>query len=233
MLQQLLRPKMLLRHISKKIMDGWQKLLDWVNTEWKFYNFCITQILRGINFGDSRCAKSAILRHLEALHSDCYEFLHFVGAEIWQINKIQRTAVSEPLDSPKLISRKIWMIGKSWYFHTVLKKTTFFGRIISDFRFRKIILFTFQFSMIVSAIPAMDVSTWTTIPTMDFLTLLMPWMKSMLTHTILTCPELIFGPYLQLLQLNAESVSPMGRIATLESKYLKLVQGGPFEKVQK
>ena len=33
--------------------------------------------------------------------------------------EIAKTAVLELLDSPKLISRKIWMIGKSWNFHTV------------------------------------------------------------------------------------------------------------------
>ena len=46
----------------------------------KFHNFSITQILREINFGDSRSAKSAI-----------YEFLHFLEAEIYQINKILST----------------------------------------------------------------------------------------------------------------------------------------------
>ena len=34
----------------------------------KFQNFSITQILREINFGDSKSAKSAILTHLEALN---------------------------------------------------------------------------------------------------------------------------------------------------------------------
>ena len=36
--------------------------------EWKFSSFSITQILREINFEDSRIAKSAILRHLETLN---------------------------------------------------------------------------------------------------------------------------------------------------------------------
>ena len=35
-------------------------------TVWKFHDFSITQILREINFGDSRRWKSAILTHLEA-----------------------------------------------------------------------------------------------------------------------------------------------------------------------
>ena len=52
-------------------------------------DFSITQILREINFGDSRSAKSAILTHLEGLNFDFYAFLHFLRAEIHQMNKIQ------------------------------------------------------------------------------------------------------------------------------------------------
>ena len=55
---------------------------------WKFHDFSITQILREIKFGDLRSANSAILTHLEALNSDIYDFLHFLNAEIHQINKI-------------------------------------------------------------------------------------------------------------------------------------------------
>ena len=46
----------------------------WPSTVWKFQDFCITEILREINFGDSRSAISAILTYLEALNSDFYEF---------------------------------------------------------------------------------------------------------------------------------------------------------------
>ena len=42
----------------------------WVTKMWKFHDFSITQILREINFGDSRGAKSAISTHLEALNFD-------------------------------------------------------------------------------------------------------------------------------------------------------------------
>ena len=55
---------------------------------WKFQNFAIIQILREINFGDFTSAKSAILTHLEALNNDIYEILHFLKAEIHQINII-------------------------------------------------------------------------------------------------------------------------------------------------
>ena len=57
------------------------------STVWKFHDFSITQILREINFGDSRSAKSAILPHLQALNFDCLEFLHFLKAKIYQIYK--------------------------------------------------------------------------------------------------------------------------------------------------
>ena len=55
---------------------------------WKFDDFYITQILREINFEDSRNAKTAILTHLEAQNFDFYEFLHFFMAEIYQMNKM-------------------------------------------------------------------------------------------------------------------------------------------------
>ena len=38
-------------------------------------NFSTTQILREINFGDSRSAEFAILTHLEALNFDFHAFL--------------------------------------------------------------------------------------------------------------------------------------------------------------
>ena len=44
------------------------------HTVWKFHYFSITKILRKINFGDFRSAKSAILTHLEALNFEVYEF---------------------------------------------------------------------------------------------------------------------------------------------------------------
>ena len=55
----------------------------------KFHDFSITQILREINFGNFRSAKSAILTHLEALTFDVYEFLYSLKAKIFQINITQ------------------------------------------------------------------------------------------------------------------------------------------------
>ena len=78
---------------------------------WKFQDFAITQILREIKFGDLRSTKFAILTHLQALNFDVMNFLHFLKAEIYQINQLQSlkdgNTIFELLDSPKLISRKI------------------------------------------------------------------------------------------------------------------------------
>ena len=79
-------------------------------TVWKFHDFSLTQILREINFGDSTSAISAILTHLQALDFEFYEFLHYLMAEIKKSTKFRapkraKTAISELLDSSKLISR--------------------------------------------------------------------------------------------------------------------------------
>ena len=62
---------------------------------WKFYDFSITQILREVNFGDSRSVKSAILPHLQVLNFDFYQIWHFLKAEIYQINKIQSPKIGK------------------------------------------------------------------------------------------------------------------------------------------
>ena len=51
---------------------------------WIFHNFSITRILREINIGDSKSAKTAILTHLEALNFNFREVLHFLKAEMYQ-----------------------------------------------------------------------------------------------------------------------------------------------------
>ena len=58
-------------------------------TVWTFLDFSITQILREINFRDSRTAKSAFFAILEALNLDFYEFLHFLKSEIYQLSQIK------------------------------------------------------------------------------------------------------------------------------------------------
>jgi len=58
-------------------------------TVWKFQNFSDIRILRDNQFEGSKCEKSVILAILEPLKFDFYEFLHFLYAEIYQINKLQ------------------------------------------------------------------------------------------------------------------------------------------------
>ena len=76
-----------------------------------FHDFSIAHILREINFGYCRSAKSAILTHLDALNFDFHEFLHFLKAEITKLTKFRapkrvETVVLALLDPPKLISCK-------------------------------------------------------------------------------------------------------------------------------
>ena len=65
-----------------------EKVMDkYLPNVWKFHDFSITQILREINFWDSRSAKSAILTHLEVLNFASYEIMHFLKAQIHQFNQ--------------------------------------------------------------------------------------------------------------------------------------------------
>ena len=52
--------------------------------------FSVTQILREINFEDSRSSKSATLTHLGALNFGFQEFLYFLKAEVYRINKMAK-----------------------------------------------------------------------------------------------------------------------------------------------
>ena len=75
------------------------------------HDFSIIQILREINFGDSRDST-----HLEVLNFDLYEFFHFLKftkSTKFRTPKMAKTAVFSLLNSPKLISRKIWMTENS------------------------------------------------------------------------------------------------------------------------
>ena len=72
--------------------------LSTCNTVWKFHDVSTSQFLREIKFWDSRSAKSAIITHSEALNFDYYEFLHFLKAEIYQINKTQTPSKMAILD---------------------------------------------------------------------------------------------------------------------------------------
>ena len=65
-----------------------------MNTVWKFHDFSVIQILREINFGDSRSAKSAILKLSEALNLTFYEFLPFLKTEN-QIKKFRALEIAK------------------------------------------------------------------------------------------------------------------------------------------
>ena len=56
-------------------------VLAFLATVWKFHDFSITHILREINFGVSKRAKSVILKYFETLDFDFYEFVHFLKDE--------------------------------------------------------------------------------------------------------------------------------------------------------
>ena len=93
-------------------------------TVWKFHDFCITQILREINFEESRSAKSAILTHsrlriLILMHFCTFWRLQFTKWTKFTALKVAKTAIFALSESSKLISRKIWVIQKSWNCYTV------------------------------------------------------------------------------------------------------------------
>ena len=54
--------------IHYELVTGCSLFVIMQTTVWKFHDFAITQILREINFGDSRSAKYVIFTHLEALN---------------------------------------------------------------------------------------------------------------------------------------------------------------------
>ena len=104
-----------------------KKIREIDSTVWKFHDFSITQIFREIDFWDSTSARSAIWTDLKALNFDFYAFLHPLKAEIRQKLKFRASKCVKItdfalLESPKLISCKIWVIQKSWNFHTVASK---------------------------------------------------------------------------------------------------------------
>ena len=84
-------------------------------------NFMIYQSLRffrEINFWDSLRSKYAILTHFEALYLYILNFcttwrLKFTKLAKFWAQLLQKTAVIYLQDSPKLISRKIWVTNKT------------------------------------------------------------------------------------------------------------------------
>ena len=71
---------------------SWNQCLysrSYQSTLWKFQDFSVFQILREINFWESRSTKSAILTHLEAPKLDFYLILDILKTKIYKINQIQ------------------------------------------------------------------------------------------------------------------------------------------------
>ena len=106
----------------------WIMIKNWSSsaTMWKLQNFMITQILREITFGDCRSAKSAILTHFKRLWILIFmKFcsfwrLKFTKVTNFRAPKMAKAAFLDLQNSPKVISRKIWMTEKTWNFPTVL-----------------------------------------------------------------------------------------------------------------
>ena len=100
------------------------------NTVWKFHDFSNIQILREINFDISWCAKKPFKHNwrlwiLIFMHFCTFWRLKFTKWTKFTAPKMAKTASFALLESTKLISRKIWVIGKSWNFHTVRKNYSF------------------------------------------------------------------------------------------------------------
>ena len=74
------------RNLGLMGLSKWylQECLPQGNIVWKFHDFSITQILREINFWDSRSAKSAISTQLEAVNFDFHDFF-FAFFEGWNL----------------------------------------------------------------------------------------------------------------------------------------------------
>ena len=88
---------------------------------WQIY--CHSDFTWNQFFG-SGSSKTAILTKLEALNFEFDDFLQFLRWEFYQnqkskASKTAKMADFEPLDSPKLISRKIWVAVNLSNFHTV------------------------------------------------------------------------------------------------------------------
>ena len=88
------------------------------------YWYSVAQILREINFGETRSSKTAVLAILGALkmiillYFNLQKVPKFIKRQ-FRASKCVKMADFALLPSPKLISRKISKIEKLWNFHTV------------------------------------------------------------------------------------------------------------------
>ena len=71
-------------------------IIFWFETAlYQFQDFSITQFSREINLWDSINANFAILTHLQALNFEFYQFLHFLKAAVYQIDKLLRPKIGK------------------------------------------------------------------------------------------------------------------------------------------
>ena len=119
--------------LTRREKIGWSPISDHsklaYRTVWKYHSFSIIQIFTWNKFwGFWKCkiSHSNTFRDSEIwffLNFCSFWMLKFTKLTQFKAAKIAKTAVLELLLSPKLISRKIWTLGKSWYFYTVLTQT--------------------------------------------------------------------------------------------------------------
>ena len=80
---------------------------------WKFQDFCVIQILREINFGESRSSKIAFfailvtLDFVDMVNFSLQKVQKFIKKSTFRAFKCFKMADFALLESPKLISRKI------------------------------------------------------------------------------------------------------------------------------
>ena len=81
---------------------------------WKFQDFSVIQILREINFKESRCSKTAVVAIFWALNFDALgniispqKIQKFINSNDFSASKFVQSADFALLEYQKLISRKI------------------------------------------------------------------------------------------------------------------------------
>ena len=76
-----------LKNNTSYTVSQWEKQIRYM-TVWKFQNFCITQILREINFVDSRSVKTAFFAILRAAN-----FVHLVNFNLRKVHKFTKIKI--------------------------------------------------------------------------------------------------------------------------------------------
>ena len=74
--------------LANQPLDNYHQKTENHYTVWKFQDFCITEILREINFEDSRSAKSANFAILGAVN-----FVHLVHFSLQKVKKSMKIKI--------------------------------------------------------------------------------------------------------------------------------------------